>query len=43
MDIFDLIDWLLMAYLLGLLGGDNGGTIDLVFVGDAIPGTINAH
>jgi hypothetical protein len=44
MNMFDLINAILMAYLLGLLGAPNDGSgIELVFVGDAIPGTINGH
>ena len=44
MDVFDLINWMLTLYYLRLLGFfDDGNTIELVFIGDAIPGGINAH
>jgi hypothetical protein len=44
MDLFDLINWLWMAYNLGLLESpDDGGRFEVVFVGDAIPGSNNAH
>jgi len=42
MDMFDLIKQLLMAYFIRVLLADlDGSTIELVFIGDAIPGTIN--
>ena len=44
MDAFDLINWMLTLYYLRRLGFFNdGSSIELVFIGDAIPGTINGH
>ena len=47
MDMFDLIDLMLwlnfLRWLESLNASDPLSHIELVFIGDAIPGTINGH
>ena len=47
MDMFDLIDLIMRLYFLrwieSLFASDPVSRFELVFVGDAIPGTINGH